>query len=99
MKLIYERLQELRNAHNLSQTQLAKKLGISRSAVNAWEMGVSKPHIEYLAELSHLYKVSTDYILDIERDTIDITGLSDKQRCIVLDLVNSLREDKATNKQ
>jgi len=95
MLIINNRLQELRNTHNLSQTQLAKKLGISRSAVNAWEMGVSKPHIEYLAELSRIYGVSTDYILNIERDTVDVTDLSEREKRIILDLVNALKEERA----
>jgi len=94
MNMIYLRLKELRNANNLSQAQLARKLGISKSAVNAWEMGISKPHIEYLAELSRVYGVSADYILNIERDYIDATGLSDRERRIVLDLVNALKEEK-----
>lgn len=98
MKLIDKRLQELRNSHNLSQAQLAKKLGISRSAVNAWEMGISKPHIEYLAELSRIYNVSADYILNIGRDTIDITDLSDRERRIIIDIANSFREERAARK-
>jgi transcriptional regulator with XRE-family HTH domain len=92
MNLIDKRLQELRTAHKLTQAQLAKKLGISRSAVNAWEMGISKPHIEYLAELSRIYNVSTDYILNIGRDTIDITDLSEKEKKVIIDLAAALRD-------
>ena len=47
----------------MTQTELAKKLGITRSSVNAWEMGISVPSTQYIIELSLLYKVSTDYLL------------------------------------
>jgi transcriptional regulator with XRE-family HTH domain len=98
MKHIDKRLQELREANKLSQAELAKRLGISRTAVSAWELGVSKPHIEHLAELSRIFNVTADYILDMKRDTIDVTDLNDTERRIVVDLVNSLRTYKKTNK-
>jgi transcriptional regulator with XRE-family HTH domain len=45
-----ERITELRNKYNLTQHALAKELGVSRSSVNAWEMGISHPSIEKIIE-------------------------------------------------
>ena len=47
----------------MTQAELAKKLGITRSSVNAWEMGISVPSTQYIVELALLYNVSTDYLL------------------------------------
>ena len=46
--MIGERIKDLREKLNMTQTALARRLGLSRSAVNAWEMGVSIPSVPYL---------------------------------------------------
>lgn len=44
----YENLQKLRKSKNLSQEDLASKLGISRQAVSKWESGNAYPETENL---------------------------------------------------
>ena len=61
--MVGEQIRNAREKNGLTQSALAKKLGISRSAVNAWELGVSVPSAQYLVELSKLFKVSTDLFL------------------------------------
>ena len=46
--MIEERIRDLREKGHMTQTALAKKLGITRSSVNAWEMGISVPSTQYL---------------------------------------------------
>ncbi len=41
--MIYERIKKLREKQGYTQTELAKMLGVTRSCVNAWEMGISVP--------------------------------------------------------
>ena len=41
--MIDERIKSLREKRDLTQSDLARKLGITRSSVNAWEMGISVP--------------------------------------------------------
>lgn len=46
MTILYdlcERISELRNSLGITQAQLAKKLGLTRSAINSWEMGLAVP--------------------------------------------------------
>ena len=64
--MICERIKELREKNGFTQTALAKRLGLSRSAINAWEIGISVPSTRYIVELSSLFKVSTDYLLGID---------------------------------
>ena len=53
-------LKYLRDIHNLSQEQLAEKLGVSRQTVAKWENGESLPDIERCAELAMMFAVSLD---------------------------------------
>jgi transcriptional regulator with XRE-family HTH domain len=90
--LIADRIKNLRESQGLTQAELAKKLGITRSSVNAWEMGISTPQVQYIVELSNLFKVSSDFILGIDKtSTIDVSGLSSKQTILVLELIGELR--------
>lgn len=82
--MIGERIKETRGRNGMTQSELAKKLGISRSAVNAWEMGISIPSAQYLIELSNQFNVSVDYLL--ERNTqemVDISFLSEEEKHII----------------
>ena len=49
---IGEKICELRNKHNLTQYALARKLGVTRSSVNAWEMGISIPTVERIIDIA-----------------------------------------------
>lgn len=87
--MIGERIKEVREKNGFTQSSLAKKLGLSRSAVNAWEMGVSIPSAQYLIELAKLFKVSTDYILEVEpQETLNITSLENEEKQILYSLIN-----------
>ena len=90
---ISERIKELREKQNLTQSGLAKKLNITRSAVNAWEMGISVPNVEKLVELSSLFNVSVDYLLGINNSfAINISDLLEGEKKLVLNLVNILSQ-------
>ena len=55
--MVAERISELREQQNMTQAELAKRLGITRSSVNAWEQGISVPSTQYIVELSALFGV------------------------------------------
>lgn len=90
--MIAERIKFLREAKELTQTELAKRLGITRSSVNAWEMGISVPSTQYIVELANIFSVSTDYLLGVVKtSSIDINGLDDKDIEMVYKLVEHLK--------
>ncbi|WP_160686655.1 helix-turn-helix transcriptional regulator [Clostridium sp. C2-6-12] len=63
---IGKKIQTLRKQMNLSQEQLAEKLSVSRQAVSKWELDQSIPDTDKILEISKLFNVSTDYILNDE---------------------------------
>ena len=60
---IGDRIKELRQKANLTQAQLAEKLGFTSQTVSNWESGTREPDISALAQLSSLFNVSLDYLL------------------------------------
>lgn len=91
--MISERIKELREQNGYTQTTLAKKLGLSRSAINAWEMGLSVPSTQYLVELSKLFRISTDYILGLKKEEeIDISDLKWEEKEIIYALLKHFQE-------
>ena len=53
----------LRKEHNMTQYELADRLGISFQAVSNWERGNSMPDISKLPEIAYLFDTSIDDIL------------------------------------
>ena len=93
--MIADKIKRLREASHLTQTELAKKLTITRSSVNAWEMGISVPSTTYLIELALLFHVSTDFLLGLEQNnTIDISTLSEREAILVYELVDYFTSQK-----
>ena len=87
--MICDTIKELRERAGLSQAALAKKVGDTRSAVNAWEMGLSIPTTQYVAELAQLFHVSADFMLGLDNtEAIYIGGLSEEEKHILYSLLN-----------
>ncbi|MDR2568865.1 MAG: helix-turn-helix domain-containing protein [Oscillospiraceae bacterium] len=64
--MLGKKIQQLRRDNGLSQEELASKLTISRQAISKWELGESMPDTENVVQLSKLFKVTTDYLLNDE---------------------------------
>lgn len=91
--MVAERIKHLREQSALTQAELAKKLGITRSSVNAWEMGISVPSTQYVVELAEIFEVSTDYLLGVgDSATVSVAGLDEKDVQLVCALINHLKE-------
>lgn len=91
--MVADRIKALREQKGYTQSDLAKQLGITRSSVNAWELGISVPSTQYVVELAQMFKVSTDYLLCVDNSaTVSVAGLSEKDIQLVHRLVSHLRE-------
>ncbi len=81
-----QKLKKLREEANLTQTQLADKILVSRGAISFYENGDRIPDIEVLARIANEFHVSTDWLLGLSetkstdaqmRQVCDFTGLSE----------------------
>ena len=61
---MYRRIRDLRHDHDLTQTQLAKILGMAQTGYSKYETGENDIPTEILIRLSQLYNVNIDYLLD-----------------------------------
>ena len=66
-----ERLKKLRKQAQLTQVDVAKKLGISQPAYASWEHGVKKPTQENLVKIAQVLNVSVDYLVGNSEEKID----------------------------
>lgn len=62
MKEYYSILRELREDHDLTQTDIAELLGIRRTVYSRYERGCRSIPVEYLLKLADFYPVSLDYL-------------------------------------
>lgn len=58
-----EKLQLSRKQKGLSQEALAEKISVTRQTISKWELDQSTPELSYLARLSDILEVSTDYLI------------------------------------
>ena len=63
-----ENLTELRKLHNMSQEDLAEKIGVSRQTLSKYETGESLPDIEKCRLLAEVFGVSIDDLISYSRD-------------------------------
>lgn len=91
-----ERLIELREKNQLSQTAVAHRLGVTPALISAYEKTERNPSVDRLIALADVYHTSTDYILgrsvaDPNALVIEVKGLSDAQIRILNELVETMK--------
>lgn len=88
-----EKLRSLRIEKNLTQKQVADRIGLAISAVSSYESGSRYPTYDTLIKLARMFHVSTDYLLGIaDKRNIDVTGLEDEDVGLISQLVDKLRK-------
>lgn len=85
-------LKTLRLKHHLTQEQLARKLGITKSVISAYETGLRMPSYDILIAISKVFKVTTDYLLGLEfRQELDLSGLTEEEITALLNLIKAMK--------
>lgn len=93
-----QKLRTLRKNAGMTQTDLAKRLNITKSVVSYYELQERIPSPDVLIQLADIFHVTADYLLDIDhKKLIDVSDLSDDDMQFVLITIETLR--KKNNKQ
>ncbi len=61
--MVYKRIRDLREDHDLNQTKVAEKLGMSQTGYSKYETGENDIPTSVLIKLARLYNTSIDYLL------------------------------------
>lgn len=84
------RLSVCRQNKNMTQEELATRLGITPQALSKWERGMSLPDIAMLPDIARILEISTDYLLGISQESIAEKDNCEIQNIIGENLRNSL---------
>ena len=85
---------ECRKKANLTQMQLAEKLGITDKAVSKWERGVAMPDTSIMLELCDILSISVNELLSGER--INMENNNQKNEQLLLDMAKELEKKNKT---
>jgi len=90
--LLGEKIHQLRKSKGLSQEELAGQLTVSRQAISKWELGESIPDTENVMQLSKIFEVSTDYLLNDEYESDkDIPAVKESTKTIQAEFSRKVR--------
>lgn len=112
MAKFQERIRILRNKHQLTMSELAKALVVSKSRVNMWENAGTVPKEDILVKISKYFDVSIDYLLgndemegkEPENEKLEILQrglgkLDDKQLERAKDILSAVFDDIFANEE
>lgn len=87
-----EKLKALRTAKKMSQKELAERIGIAKSVISFYESGDRFPSYDVLIKIARIFNVTTDYLLDVERErTVNVSGLSEEDIAAVTTVIDTLK--------
>ena len=90
-----DKIKQLREKRGFTQSELANLISLTRSAVNAWEMGNAIPSTEIIIKLAKIFGVTTDYLLGVDdEEKVSVNGLSPKEIDSIQNVIDCLREKK-----
>ena len=70
--MISENLYSLRKLNQLTQEEVAERVGVSRQALAKWESGETMPDIEKCVLLAELYNVTLDDLVSYTKDEMGL---------------------------
>lgn len=88
--MLSERMKELRKANNLTQSELAERIGVSLGAIKHWEQNKGEPNTATLISMAVLFNVSIDYL--VGRSPIRELVINDSDIQRVIEVVEDLPE-------
>lgn len=70
----------LRKKNNITQEELAEQLNVTRQTISKWELGETSPDIKQAKELSQIFKVSLDELVDNDIKDLLVERVSNTEK-------------------
>ncbi len=95
MILLGNKIKELRKKNKFTQTELAEKVGVTKSTIAAYENDTRTPSYDVLIKMSDVFKVTLDYLILERKDdrNIDVSKLTTSQIFTIKDMVRCFEND------
>ena len=79
-----ERIKILREVRNMSQQRLSAELNVTQAMVSKYELGISEPDIAMIKRIAEFFGVSSDYLLEISEDKVNLPpNLSEEEKNVL----------------
>lgn len=90
--MLGDQIKQLRTNKNLTQAQLAIKLGVTKQAINSWENNKRTPSVDILKRIAEFFSCTADSLLELEKRTsfIETTNLTLEQAYHIQQLINDM---------
>lgn len=99
-----KKIKKYRIRAKMTQTDLAKELGMSKSIISAYEKGTRNPSFDVLSDMANIFNIpEINFLIDEDDEnfkiTVDITDLTNHQQYLIESLVRQFRLDNYMIKQ
>ena len=75
-----KKIAELRKKNNLSQEDLAEKVGVARQTISKWEIGDTTPDINQVKIISKIFNISIDELVDNDINNVIVEKVSNTEK-------------------
>lgn len=77
MEMLYKKMKKLREDNDLTQKEIAEVLEISQQSYSYFESGKREISLRHIKRLAEYYKVSADYLLGVQKNSMESKEFSD----------------------
>lgn len=93
--MLGDRIKDLRVARQISQQELATKMGVTKQTVSNWENDNADPTIRTIIDLAYFFGVSADYLLGIsQKSSLNTLNLTDKEVVHLQAIIEDIRRHR-----
>ena len=87
-----EKLRTLRLEKHITQTEMSRRIGVSKAMISSYELEQRQPSYGILIKFAAFFGVTTDFLLGLEKErSISVEGLEEREVEIVANMIEVLR--------